>query len=87
MLRELLSDFTHCEQDELCRLAGTSWNTISVKYLRSDPANRAKPRSPRFEELLTAINTVRPGSITREQLAAYFYAAPVAGGEDVDHVA
>lgn len=80
MLRDILSTFNEDEQIRFCNLVGTSWNVICTKYLRADAADRAKPRTPRFETLLTAINTVRPGSISREQLASYFYAAPA--GQD-----
>lgn len=80
MLKDTLSTFTEAEQAKFCCLVGTSWNVISTKYLRTDSMDRAKPRQPRFETLLNAINTIRPGSISREQLASYFYAAPA--GQD-----
>lgn len=47
--------------------------------------NRRLPRRDRFETLLSAINTIRPGSISREQLAVYFYAAPAGqDGQETD---
>lgn len=80
MFRDLLKSLSKSEQDAFCELTKTSWDTMLVKYMPASITQRSVPRRERFETLLIAINTIRPNSITREQLAAYFYAAPA--GQD-----
>ena len=80
MLRDIIYNFSPAERAQLCELIGTSEETLQTKYLSPDPHQRSIPRRGRFEEILAAINTVRPSAVTRAQLAAYFYAAPAGTG-------
>ena len=80
MFRDFLKSLSDAEQAQFCNITGTSWETITRKYMPASLDRRSVPRRDRFETLLNAINTIRPGSISREQLASYFYAAP--SGQD-----
>jgi hypothetical protein len=85
MFRKILKNLSDSEREAFCSLVGSSWGTVSVKYMSETPLNRRLPRRDRFETLLSAINTIRPGSISREQLAVYFYAAPAGqDGQETD---
>jgi len=82
MLRDFFFGLTDEQSENFCRLVGTSEDTIRVKYLSGNPKLRKKPGGDRFEKLLSAANQIKPGSITREGLAAYFYAAPARTGQE-----
>ena len=86
MFREILKSFSDEEKAEFSKVAQISWDTMTVKYMPASLDRRSVPRRDRFETLLNAINTIRPGSISREQLASYFYAAPAGqdGGQGAD---
>jgi hypothetical protein len=85
MFREILKSLSDDERKALCIKAGVSWATVQMKYMPAPLSLRSVPRRDRFETLLSAINTIRPGSISREQLAVYFYAAPAGqDGQETD---
>lgn len=85
MFRKILKSLNEAEQAQFCKMANTSWDTVRLKYMPAHIINRRLPRRDRFETLLSAINTIRPGSISREQLAVYFYAAPAGqDGQETD---
>ncbi len=79
MLRELWKELSDNERAEFMSSAGITAGMMK-KYTRNNPNERPKPGTTRFERLLSAANKLRPGAITREQLAAYFYAAPAKTG-------
>lgn len=80
MLRAFFSDLSEQEKCRFGALAGVSEDTMHAKYLSPNPVRRSTPRRKRFEQILRAAEQVRPGELTREQLAAYFYAAPARTG-------
>ncbi len=76
MLRSVLKTFSSEEIAEVCRKVGTSEQVLKMKYLPPTVNRRHVPRRARFERILQAVNEVRPGSLSREQLAAYVYEQP-----------
>jgi hypothetical protein len=76
MLRDIFKQLSDDERAKLARLAGTSEVSLRYHYLSPNPALRKIPRRSRFESLLSALNSVRPGCISRSELAAFFYEEP-----------
>lgn len=75
MFRDFFLSLNQSDRDRFCSDAGITIKTLQAKYLSPNPRLRMKPSSERFDAMLAAANDIRPGCITREQLAAYFYAA------------
>lgn len=75
MFREIFNSFSQSDRERFCSQAEITPATLRAKYLSPNPRLRMKPAQDRFDAMLAAANDIRPGCITREQLAAYFYAA------------
>lgn len=82
MLRKFYYGLTHEERLEFCEAVGTARSSIQNKYLSPNPVLRKKPSHDRFTAMLVAANKIRPNSINREELAAYFYAASDQTGQE-----
>lgn len=80
MFKEFYSGLSADEERAFQEAIGASAAVIQNKYLSPEPSHRQLPRKKRFEQILTFAEQVRPGELTREQLAAYFYAAPARTG-------
>ena len=74
MLREFWDSLSDLEKLSFRQSAQIGPGMLK-KYLRPEPRLRVKPSNERFDAMLAAANDIRPGCISREQLAAYFYAA------------
>ena len=82
MLRTIFKAFSKTEKQKFCELLSASEDTVRVKYMSPKAALRRKPSQDRFDAMLAAANEIRPNSINREELAAYFYAASDQTGQE-----
>lgn len=82
MLRKFYSSLTTDEKLKFCKAVKASKCSVQNKYLSPKPALRQLPHKQRFDAMLVAANEIRPNSINREELAAYFYAAPDQTGQE-----
>tara|TARA_B110000196_G_scaffold314021_1_gene321617 strand:- start:1922 stop:2161 length:240 start_codon:yes stop_codon:yes gene_type:complete len=76
MLRKFYYSLTNEERLGFCKAIGATKSSIQNKYMSPNPELRKKPSHDRFAAMLLAANEISPNSINREELAAYFYAAP-----------
>lgn len=82
MLRTIFRAFSKSEKRRFCEVLNASEDTVRVKYMSPKASLRKKPSHDRFAAMLVAANEIRPNSINREELAAYFYAAPDQTGQE-----
>lgn len=82
MLRDFYSSLSIDEKLEFCKAVKASKSSVQNKYLSPKAALRRKPSQDRFDAMLAAANKIRPNSINREELAAYFYAASDQTGQE-----
>ena len=82
MLRTIFKEFSKSEKHQFCELLNASEDTVRVKYMSPKSGLRKKPSQERFDAMLAAANKIRPNSINREELAAYFYAASDQTGQE-----
>ena len=78
-LRELWLQANKQDREQLLVLAGLSEADMR-RYTRPNPADRPKPSQRRFDALFAAIDQLRPGCMSRPQLAAHFYEQISDGG-------
>lgn len=74
MLREFWQSLSDMEKAEFSNKTGVKPGMLK-KYLSPSPTARPKPSQSRFNRILSQANEMRPACFTRDQLAAYFYAA------------
>jgi len=82
MLRTIFMALSKSEKHQFCEKLSASEDTVRVKYMSPKASLRKKPSQYRFDAMLVAANEIRPNSINREELAAYFYAAPDKTGQE-----
>ncbi len=82
MLRRFYYSLSSEEKLRFCKATKASKSSVQNKYLSPQPALRQLPHKQRFTAMLVAANEIRPNSINREELAAYFYAAPDQTGQE-----